>query len=79
MIIHSSGSLLRNRYTGQETSTEVQKFLPFGQIYIILLIPFSPDGRVCGNANLEMEVFEFDKRKWEAEEKYTELEMKVGS
>jgi len=27
-----------------------------------------PDGRVGGNPELDREMFEFDKRKWEAEE-----------
>jgi len=35
-----------------------------------------PDGRVGGNFELDREMFEFDKRKWEAEERYREFEMK---
>jgi len=35
-----------------------------------------PGGRVSGDPGLEREMFEFDKRKWEAEERYREFEMK---
>jgi len=35
-----------------------------------------PDGRVGGNPDLDREMFEFDKRKWEAEERYREFEIK---
>jgi len=35
-----------------------------------------PGGRVSGDLGLEREMFEFDKRKWEAEERYREFEMK---
>ena len=34
--------------------------------------------RVCGDPGLEREMFEFDKRKWDAEERYREFEMKIG-
>jgi len=34
------------------------------------------DGRIGGNPELDREIFEFDKRKWDAEERYRELEMK---
>ena len=35
-----------------------------------------PDGRVSGNPALDREMFEFNKRKWEAEERYREFQMK---
>jgi len=35
-----------------------------------------PDGRVSGNADLDREMFEFEKPKWEAEERYREFELK---
>ena len=35
-----------------------------------------PSGRVSGDPGLEREMFEFDKRKWEAEERYREFEMR---
>jgi len=34
------------------------------------------DGRVGGNPELDRDIFEFDKWKWEAEEERRELEMK---
>jgi len=38
-----------------------------------------PDGRVGGNPELDREMFAFEKRKWEAEERYREFEMeKMG-
>ena len=35
-----------------------------------------PDGRVGSNPDLDREMFESDKRKWEAEERYREFEIK---
>ena len=35
-----------------------------------------PGGRVSGDPELEREMFEFDKRKWEDEQKYREFEMR---
>ena len=35
-----------------------------------------PSGRVSGDPELEREMFEFDKRKWEDEQKYREFEMR---
>jgi len=35
-----------------------------------------PSGHVSGDPGLEREMFEFDKRKWEAEERYREFEMR---
>jgi len=35
-----------------------------------------PGGRISGDPELEREMFEFDKRKWENEQRYREFEMR---